>query len=167
MNRRVPFPLIISASLCACDTAVREDPPAETPAFEATEGESIETLEDVSDQAYSYTPIGKRDPFRSIFEEVRSAGNPTTVTELQRFELDQLKLTAVITGGITPRALVEDPSGLGHTIARGTLIGRNFGRVEAVYASCVTVREDYRDYTGRKVENRASVCLKGEPVPDR
>lgn len=118
-----------------------------------------ETELDAPEVAYAYSPIGKRDPFRSIFEDLIDAKGTGDETELQRFELDQLKLVAVVTGRATPYAMVEDPSGKGHTITRGTLIGKNWGRVATIANDCVQVKEEYRDYTGRKVANQISMCL--------
>lgn len=109
--------------------------------------------------AYAYSPVGKRDPFRSIFEDLVEKDKGDKETELQKFEIDQLKLVAVVTGRATPFAMVEDPGGKGHTITRGTLIGRNWGRVSGIVNDCVQVKEEYRDYTGRKVANQISMCL--------
>jgi type IV pilus assembly protein PilP len=152
------------ASLAACDDPppVQNRPTAPAP----TPGASVEdltTAEDSPEVAYAYSPIGKRDPFRSFFEEFRNEANSPELTELQRFEVDQLKLVAVVTGRATPYAMVEDPSGKGHTVTRGTLIGKNWGRVAAIATDCVQVREEYRDYTGRKVTNTIPMCI---PKPD-
>ena len=111
--------------------------------------------------AYSYTPVGKRDPFKSIFENAPQSSEK--LQELQKFQLDQLKIVAIITGRATPYAMVEDPSGKGHTLTRGKLIGKNFGRVASINPDCVVVKEEYRDYTGRKVTNELSMCL---PKPE-
>lgn len=111
--------------------------------------------------AYAYTPVGKRDPFRSLFERVEVEDK--AITELQRFQLDQLKVVAIVTGRATPYAMVEDPNGNGHTLTRGTLVGKNWGRVAQITNECVVVREEYRDYTGRKVTNELNMCL---PKPD-
>lgn len=117
---------------------------------------------DASDVPYAYSPIGKRDPFRNLFE-VDDAQDEEELTELQKYELDQLKLVAVVSRIATPYAMVEDPNGKGHTLTRGTLIGKNWGQVAQIRPDCVVVREEYRDYTGRKVTNRTSLCL---PKPE-
>lgn len=124
--------------------------------------EADPTDEDAGDIPYAYSPIGKRDPFRNLFE-VDDAKEQEELTELQKYELDQLKLVAVVSRIATPYAMVEDPSGKGHTLTRGTLIGKNWGQVAQIRPDCVVVREEYRDYTGRKVTNRTSLCL---PKPE-
>ncbi|MCK6550256.1 pilus assembly protein PilP, partial [Myxococcota bacterium] len=119
--------------------------------------------EEVSEIAYAYSPIGKRDPFRSLFDQLRREEQNQQLTELQTFEVDQLKLVAIVSRIATPYAMVEDPTGKGHTLTRGTLIGKNWGRVSEINPDCVVIKEEYRDYTGRKVTNKISVCL---PKPE-
>ena len=132
-------------------------PPAEGEAKPAGEGE------DVAEIAYAYSPIGKRDPFRSLFDQLQREEQNQQLTELQKFELDQLKLVAIVSRIATPYAMVEDPTGKGHTLTRGTLIGKNWGRVAQIKPDCVVVKEEYRDYTGRKVTNKTDKCL---PKPE-
>jgi type IV pilus assembly protein PilP len=119
--------------------------------------------EEVSEIAYAYSPIGKRDPFRSLFDQLRREEQNQQLTELQTFEVDQLKLVAIVSRIATPYAMVEDPNGKGHTLSRGTLIGKNWGRVSEINPDCVVIKEEYRDYTGRKVTNKISICL---PKPE-
>lgn len=115
---------------------------------------------DIDDEiAYVYSPIGKRDPFRSIYEKFQDEEEGRTVTPLQKFELDQLKLVGIVSRIATPYAMVEDPNGKGHTLTRGKLIGKNWGRVSQITAECVIIKEEYRDYTGRKVTNKTDMCI--------
>ncbi len=123
-------------------------------------GGNPKTVEaDESEVAYVYSPIGKRDPFRSLFDIGKDTGGNESLTELQKFEIDQLKLVAIVSRIATPYAMVEDPNGKGHTLTRGKLLGKNWGRVAQITPECVVVKEEYRDYTGRKVTNKTSLCL--------
>ncbi|MBW1808856.1 MAG: pilus assembly protein PilP [Deltaproteobacteria bacterium] len=114
-----------------------------------------DTLADVSaaGPAYIYTPVGKRDPFKSFYKVVRGPEKETLGGILTKYEIDQLKLTAVISGISKPRAQVELPSGKGIVVKVGTRIGKNFGRVVRIKNNEVIVAEDYRDWSGRKVTN--------------
>ncbi len=93
---------------------------------------------------WSYTSVGKRDPFRSYLAEI-GAGGKTLVnpcpTPLGRFELEQLKLVAVVTGLEDPVAMVQAPNGVGYTVRRGACIGKNGGKVIAVRSGEVVVSE--------------------------
>jgi type IV pilus assembly protein PilP len=97
-----------------------------------------------ADAEWAYSSVGKRDPFRSFLTELqRGAGNLATrcATPLGRFELEQLKLVAVVTGLEDPVAMVEAPTGVGYSIRRGACIGKNGGVVAAVRSGEVVVSE--------------------------
>ena len=154
--------LAVGLGVVACDSPPPPPPPAPPPALpDPTSAAAPEEELEAPEVAYSYTPVGKRDPFKSIFENAPQSSEK--LQELQKFQLDQLKIVAIITGRATPYAMVEDPSGKGHTLTRGKLIGKNFGRVASINPDCVVVKEEYRDYTGRKVTNELSMCL---PKPE-
>lgn len=137
--------------------AAGADTTAAPPATPPPEGKMGE--EEGSEIAYAYSPIGKRDPFRSLFEQLKREEGNQQLTELQLFEIDQLKLVAIVSRIATPYAMVEDPNAKGHTLTRGTLIGKNWGRITEISPDCITIKEEYRDYTGRKVVNKVPVCL--------
>lgn len=144
----------------SADPALGAAPAAPEPAAPATPPPAGEgSGDEASEIAYAYSPIGKRDPFRSLFDQLQREEANQQLTELQKFELDQLRLVAIVSRIATPYAMVEDPTSKGHTLTRGTLIGKNWGRVAQIDPECVVIKEEYRDYTGRKVTNKTSMCL--------
>jgi type IV pilus assembly protein PilP len=92
---------------------------------------------------WSYSSVGKRDPFRSFLAEAnrKSLGISPCSTPLGRFELEQLKLVAVITGLEDPIAMVQAPNGVGYSVRRGACIGKNGGTVAAVRSGEIVVAE--------------------------
>ena len=76
-------------------------------------------------------PLGKRDPFRSPLGEsqTRPEGSQVCSEPLCQWDLDQLKLVAVVTGDANPLAMVEDPQTRGYIIHRGTRVGKQGGQV--------------------------------------
>jgi len=62
-------------------------------------------------------------------------------TPLGRYELEQLKLVAVITGLEDPVAMVQAPNGTGYTVRRGSCIGKNGGVVATIRTGEVVVTE--------------------------
>ena len=76
-----------------------------------------------------------------VAQRVASALATRCATPLGRFELEQLKLVAVITGLEDPVAMVEAPNGNGYAIRRGACIGKNGGTVSAVRSGEVVVSE--------------------------
>ncbi|MEO1231859.1 MAG: pilus assembly protein PilP [Myxococcota bacterium] len=160
-----PLTLALGAVVLMSSACEGDDPPPPAapppsrpvPTPEPPPQPETATLDD--EIAYVYSPIGKRDPFRSIYEKFQDEEGQRTVTPLQKFELDQLKLVGIVSRIATPYAMVEDPNGKGHTLTRGKLIGKNWGRVSQITSDCVTIKEEYRDYTGRKVTNTTDMCI--------
>ena len=93
---------------------------------------------------WAYSSAGKRDPFRSFLAEVAESTHALAQrcpTPLGRFELEQLKLVAVVTGLDDPVAMVEAPNGIGYSVRRGACVGRNGGVISAVRGGEVVVGE--------------------------
>lgn len=98
---------------------------------------------------FTYDPAGRRDPFRSyILEQQRI--DKATRGPLERFDLAQLKLDAVIWDTKRERALIRDPSGRGYVVQTGTSIGKNSGRVVRIGDSVVVVEETYVNHIGER-----------------
>lgn len=102
-----------------------------------------------------YDPAAHRDPFRPP-----QARTVTTVSSdrspLQRYELGQLKLVAVIYDTASPRGVVEDEAGLGYIVKVGTPIGVNGGVVRAIDRGRILVEERSVDFFG---ESRSSEVI--------
>lgn len=101
---------------------------------------------------YSYDAVNRRDPFKTYFDElILEEQEQESLTELQRFELDKLRLIAVVVGTATPMAMVMDPTGKGHTVRIGTLIGKRFGQIKHIRRGEIVVQEEFRDFTGKRI----------------
>src|SRR5262245_1983608 len=60
---------------------------------------------------YVYDPTNKRDPFRSFVRGAYGKDDEEVTTPLERFDLSQLELSAIVWGIDVARALILDPSG--------------------------------------------------------
>ncbi len=106
-----------------------------------------------------YDPIGRRDPFRPPRAGSQSPlGEPRT--PLQRYEIGQLRLVAIIYDTRDPRAVVEDDQGLGYIVRVGTPIGPNGGQVRAIERGRVIVEESSVDYYGERQPNEVTLELR-------
>jgi type IV pilus assembly protein PilP len=94
-----------------------------------------------------YDPAGRRDPFRPPRANQNTAAGEAR-TPLQRYDIGQLKLVAVIYNASEPRAVVEDDAGLGYIVRVGTPIGTNGGAVKAIERGKVRVQEEAIDFYG-------------------
>ncbi|MCX5729887.1 MAG: pilus assembly protein PilP [Deltaproteobacteria bacterium] len=92
----------------------------------------------------AYSSVGKRDPFKSFLGDLRATTGAVVTrcnTPLGRFELDQLRLVAVITGLADPVAMVEAPTGVGYALRKGACVGKNGGVVATIRTGEVVVTE--------------------------
>ncbi len=119
-----------------------------TPMKDTGPAEAIAEEEPVEEETarYSYNSIGKRDPFRSfIAKEVVVIGDGGPLGPLQLHDIDSYQLRGIIWNIQAPRALVEDPDGIGHVVELGTLIGKNWGKVTQIKPEELIITEEYRD----------------------
>jgi Tfp pilus assembly protein PilP len=106
-----------------------------------------------------YDPAGRRDPFRPPrASSLSHAGDMRT--PLERYEIGQLRVVAVIYDTHEPRAVVEDDEGLGYIVKVGTRIGANGGQVQTIERGRLLVREDSVDYYGGHHPTDVSLDLK-------
>lgn len=118
---------------------------------------------------YGYNPVGKRDPFRSPALEPRALSEDMVSAcsePLCQFDLEQLKLVAVITGDANPIAMVEDPYGRGHVVRRNTRLGKKGGKATQILRESVTVTEYFAGADGKVMSNPVSLELKPDAVRD-
>ena len=72
------------------------------------------------------------DPFRPFTLDLAPHKVDEPLTPLQRYELSQLTVAAVMLEINPPRALLQDNSGMGFIVTPGTPIGRNRGVVKSI-----------------------------------
>jgi type IV pilus assembly protein PilP len=123
---------------------------------------------------WSYSSVGKRDPFRSFRAELEKSGGALATrcaTPLGKFELEQLKLVAIVTGLEDPVAMLEAPTGVGYSVRRGACIGKNGGTVASVRSGEIVVSEwairadGSRDRTQTVVRMAKEAALNLEELP--
>ncbi len=160
--------LLATTLIAGCDMLVdgQGTPPAQgtvapakaPPAAKAEQPEELEEIDEPVDD-YTYNPIGKRDPFRSFLSLGNRGRDPIPRTPLQKFELDEYQLVGIVWGVERPRALVEDPQGVGYVMEIGTYIGKNWGKVTQISPSEVMVTEEYQTIDGELVVNTLPMSL--------
>ena len=107
-----------------------------------------------------YEQAGKRDPFRS-FKYDESAQPESRVGPLADYELSQLAVVAVVWDTDKARALVSDPGGRAFVLQKGSLVGKNRGRVMAITDNMVRVRETYVDFEGQRSTKDVEMRIRG------
>ena len=105
----------------------------------------------------------QRNPFKTfIVKATERSSVVAPKTPLQRYELEQLKLVAIMWGINSPAAMVETPDGKGYSIKKGDLIGSREGRVKRVEKDRVIVEERFTEAGGEVVTNEFEIKL---PLP--
>jgi Tfp pilus assembly protein PilP len=120
-----------------------------------------------------YDPKGKVDPFLPLVKDepasatvakIRAKADPNRAkTPLEKLDLGQLKLVAVIAAPTGNRALVEESSGKGYIIRTGTLIGLNSGKVVGIQDGKVLIEEEFEDVYGKTIIQKKEITLPKPP----
>lgn len=135
---------------------VRKQQPAEAA------GESEETAFATVDRSYRYESKGKRDPFRSFeWERPDRLVDDATRSPLERYDLAQLDVVAVVWETNNAKALVIDPSGQSYVVGQGARLGKNQGFVKAIKDNHVVVKETYVDHLGQKSTKDIEMRMRG------
>jgi len=109
---------------------------------------------DISDL---YNPEGKLDPFEPLFkkEGVSPAASTKKIkrrkplTPLERVNLSQLTLVGIIQAPSGSRALVQESSGKGYVVKKGTYIGTNSGKIVQILKDRIIIEEESEDIYGK------------------
>jgi type IV pilus assembly protein PilP len=155
-------------ALAACGGQEKKAPPgAAKKAAAAAKAAAAPTDQEKKPAApeWAYSSVGKRDPFRSFFTELESSGKVLSTKcdgPLGRFEIEQLRLVAVVTGLEDPVAMVEAPGGVGYSVRRGACIGKNGGVVAAIRSGEVVVTEVAIRADGTRDKTQTSLRLPRE-----
>ena len=116
---------------------------------------------------YVYISVGKRDPFMSIYEvsniktdnSTGGENKPTILSPLQRFDVQQFRITGIIWGTAAPMSNVVDPEGRSHVVKPGSLIGRNWGKVTKIKKDSIIVSEVIGGPEGRKINHEIELRM--------
>lgn len=110
---------------------------------------------------FAYNPAGKPDPFKPFIQltSARELSRTVPLTPLQKYDVSQLKLVAIISTPEGNIALVEDSTGKGYFLKRGTEIGKNDGKVIKILKDRVVIEELYQDVFGQTKTSEISLFL--------
>ena len=120
-------------------------------------------------QTYHYSPVKKPDPFRSFLdreaaEQKKKAAKLTPIPQspLQRADVDQYKLRGIAGDEGRRSAIVEDANGRFYPLFRGTVVGKNNGKVVEILPDRVIVEEKVRTRAGQSQVKRITMKLHRE-----
>jgi type IV pilus assembly protein PilP len=117
-----------------------------------------------------YDPKERLNPFIALFRTEKKEIVPEKTdkkkkkkripqTPLERISLNQLKLVAIIRASSGNKALVEENSGKGYIIRKGTYVGLNSGIVTQINANNVIVEEELENLMGEMILQNTEIKL--------
>ena len=139
---------------------------------------SVKQEDGESGRTDSYSSKGKPDPFAPLFRDepeqaAATASAPVAsrtkrkkripTTPLEKVDLSQLKLVATVRSGNGNAALVEDASGKGFIVKRGTYIGINSGSVIQIVKDKIVVEEEIETLLGEISLQKRELKLQKPP----
>lgn len=114
---------------------------------------------DTTEEVARYDSKGKLNPFLPLLQKKEETGVTTPIddgkpkrilTPLEKMDLSQLKLVAVILMKNKQLAMVEETTGKGYEVRIGTYMGKNSGQVSKINQSSIVVKEYVKDYKGKR-----------------
>lgn len=139
---------------------------AETASSRPAEADSTSLKSSLMDDTFpKYDPAGKIDPFTALFSKENetdlSAGSEPKrpLTPLEKIDISQLKLVAVLLAESGNRAMVEDATGKPYILTPGTYVGVNSGTVSKILKDRVVIEEKTKDFLGRERANTRELKL--------
>ncbi len=138
--------------------------------------DAIMKKRDLGEEPYVYPDHKLPDPFQSIFDkkvsdntpiitpDIKVTENISKISELQRFDLDELKLVGLIYGTTSNdrRALLKDPTGKTHNVREREFVGKNSGRILSIKKDRIIINEESYELSGKRIVNRIPIKLETE-----
>jgi Tfp pilus assembly protein PilP len=103
----------------------------------------VNTVMPAEKPEFVYSPAGRRDPFAPLIKQLRrgKVRSKKDKGPLEKYELGQFRLMALLIIEGTPRAMVKAPDGKSYTVKPGDLIGPNGGIVKRIETKIVALDE--------------------------
>jgi len=109
---------------------------------------------------YAYNPAGRRDPFTPIIIKEEKKALIGAKTPLERYPINEFKLSGIVWGGLGYHAMLEGPDGKGYFVRVGAVIGPNRGVVKKITQNSMIVEERYKDPSGEPIKKEIVVELR-------
>lgn len=129
-------------------------------------------------EAYTYQSgkLDKRDPFQAFYqrrvepdtkvdqnagltsEQEREIRNRNR-EELEKYELDSLRMVGTMTNEDNSWGVIADPDGNVTRVRVGNYLGRNIGKIVNIFEDRIELREIIQNNRGRWEEREAAIAL--------
>ncbi len=170
-SSRIIFTLaltVLVAILAGCSKSKTASTPAPAPSASAQRqpivsaptGTAVLKTEETPTAAFSYHPVGRRDPFAPIIAKQEKKANLGDRPPLERYNISEFKLSGIIWGGFGYNAMLEGPDGKGYFIRVGTILGPNRGVVKKITQNTIVIEEKFKNVKGETEHKEITVQLR-------
>ena len=115
---------------------------------------------------HAYVAADKRDPFKELEIKITIPPTGPECGSLCQFDVEQFKLSALVTGLNSPLAGVEAPNGKVYIVDVNQRIGKRGGRVTKVSASGIVIEEPCAKETTRVCSTTLTMPKDGKPADE-
>lgn len=169
MIRRVILSFMVSGLLvgsvgCKDKAAAPSKPAAPKAAPAAAPVAAPKAEEKIELMTYDYNDKGRRDPFQSLVEVAKSKPKKLGSKPIENFDVDEIRLTAIIWNNRENYALITLPDSKSYTIRKGMTLGLYGGKVVDITREAVLIREQVKDYRGQTKMKDTLLKLRKEGV---
>ena len=183
-NRYIRLTIVVLAILgvAGCVSSDMSDLEKQVSKIMSKPGGRLEPLPEIKPyEAYVYESgkLEARNPFKRFYvveqslaieesegpvddgltEEMRNEIQNRNREELERFELDSIKMVGTLQNEDNHWGIVLDPGGVVHRVKTGNYIGLNIGKITSIEEEQIEVREIIKDNSGRYGERKALLPL--------
>ena len=183
-NRYIGLTIVLLAILgvAGCVSGDMSDLEKQVSKIMSKPGGRLEPLPEIKPyEAYVYESgkLGANNPFKRFYvveqslaieesegpvddgltEEMRNEIQNRNREELERFELDSIKMVGTLQNEDNHWGIVLDPGGIVHRVKTGNYIGLNIGKITSIEEEQIEVREIIKDNSGRYGERKALLPL--------
>lgn len=176
------FLLLFMLGIGGCVSSNMSDLEKQVAQIMARPGGKLEPLPEIKPyEAYVYESgkSGARNPFKRFYiqeqsiaieeskgpvddgltEEMRNEIQNRNREELEKFELDSLKMVGTLQNNDNHWGIVIDPGGIVHRVKTGNYVGLNIGKITSIEEEKIEVREIVKNNNGRYEERNAQLPL--------
>lgn len=135
----------------------------------AAKDEAVKAVDNNTVNEYTYDATGKPDPFVPLITELvpkketrKKETSDGPITPLQKYNIEDLKLVAIVKSGNKLSALFEDMEEFGYIVNENTLIGNNGGIIKKITPDNVIIQEDIYNSSGVVEKSIRSIKIQSQ-----
>jgi Tfp pilus assembly protein PilP len=153
--------LVVGAGILGCSDSgkpSKAQPPTSVKPKQQMITQGTATVIEIKPQAnYSYNAMGRRDPFTPIIVREDRKAQSEDRPPLERYNINEFKMTGIVWGGFGYNAMLEGPDGKGYFVHVGAIIGQNKGIVKKITKGSMVIEEKFKTISGET--NRKEIIL--------